>query len=61
MKVPMSPEIAALLQNPRTARALMNAVLESRTPAGQQPITVKQGGKKTLYKAVTAVQRGSNT
>ena len=58
MKAPMSPEIAALLQDPRAARKLMNAVLELRTTPGQNSIIVRQGGKITRYKSVTAIHRG---
>ena len=60
MKAPMSPEIAALLQDPRAARNLMNAVLESRTALGKHSITVRQGDKVTRYKSVTAIHRSNN-
>lgn len=61
MKAPMSPEIAELLQDPRSARKLMNAVLESRRAvSGPQSITVRQGDKVTHYKSVTAIHRSKN-
>ena len=60
MKAPMSPEIAELLQDPRAARQLMNAVLEARNKPGQQSITVRQGQKVTHYKSVTAIHRNRN-
>lgn len=57
MKAPMSDEIAALLQDPRSARKLMDAVLASRTAPGNQFVEVFLDGKIKRYKPVTAIHR----
>lgn len=57
MKAPMSPEIAQVLQNPRAARELMDAVLKSRITPGQPYITVQVNGRVMRYKPVTAIHR----
>ena len=59
MNAPMSPEIASLLQNPQTARELMDAVLASRDPRNSPDgsFGVMMNGKTKRYKPVTAIQR----
>ena len=58
MKVPISDDIAAVLQNPRSARELVNAVLNARNVNPTDPIvTVRIGDKVKRYKSVSALYR----
>ena len=60
MKAPMSSEIAALLQNPRTARQLVDAILKSRTLHGRVAIEVRQNDTVKRYTSVSGLHRSKS-
>ncbi len=57
MKAPMSKEIFRVLQNPKAAVKLIDAVLEERTNPQMNTIVVTIDGKEKIYKRVGAIGR----
>jgi hypothetical protein len=50
MKAPMSPFIAAVLRDPRSAQALVSAVLRERGSRGKCVIEVRKGELVKRYR-----------
>lgn len=57
MKAPISPDIARVLQDGRSARALVSAVLKQRSFLGEQSIKISSDGVVKRYKPVAEMYR----